>query len=67
MSEKNDGVKIDDLEGDAQELTPEQAEGTKGGLPAVQWVREAATRTQTATQDPSTNTESLSLNFTKVQ
>jgi hypothetical protein len=48
MSDENQGsrIKVDDLPEPEQELTDEESQNIKGGLPAVQKVREAAARAQ---------------------
>lgn len=48
MSDENQEsrVKVEDLPAAEQELTDEESKNIKGGLPAVQKVREAAARAQ---------------------
>ena len=53
----NKQPKIEDLEGEAQDLTPEQAEGAQGGLilpPPIQPVRDPARQFSTSSGNVTT-------------
>ena len=67
MSEKQESVKIEDMDQPVEELTPEQSEKAEGGIKAQNQLRQIGLGAQSATAEGDRPSEQVSLNFTKVE